>query len=488
MNPKKLCAIAITLIIAVPICLGFALSMEESERDVWNVSQSVNVSDLLLNSTTDYYGTFTGSTNNTSIGGTYPQYVDISSTASAYPYYTIVEHDISANVTTAVSYSMWRATFDGYYSSLTLTINGIPRGTQILYSTVTLAFNDGVLSWNGSEYATGVESISIHYTNTYTIYEMQDNGQYADVSAGWRIPANTPLVWNNNQSNIDYTVVVNLPVGDTVRFSRVSISNTSGTISATYVPPVPSPDPEPVHVLGNYSNILVKVGIDYVEVSGLSAWPAMAIAPQTYNTVKVAIPGGSLDSTIRDVNGTATFRVESSTMVAGTFPSTLNKSFDMSGLYPSGNYRINFNSIGVYGDDLAINGVSYPVDNGKITIDGKKVNLKGISIASVYDVDHYTVTINGIKVADSATPLIVYFGGEWSLTATAEILEKSTTKSMEWVPGGFGLSKEGFIAAGLITAIATFIILGMSGKMSGSKIALLAFICGSAGVCLLIMI
>lgn len=487
MNPKKLCAIAITLIIAVPICLGFALSMEESERDVWNVSQTVNVSDLLLNSTTDYYGTFTGSTNNTSIGGTYPQYVEISSTASAYPYIEVVSHSFASGTST-IPYNNWSATFS-YGGFLGFAVNGAePTAHQELFSNVTLALNNGILYRNGVEVFDNVTSVRVYYSSNYTVYEQQSTGQYADVSAGWRIPADTPLVWDNNQTNIDYTIAVNLPAGDIVRFGRVAIYNVDGVISATYVPPVPSPDPEPVHVLGNYSNILVKVGIEYVEVSGLASWPAMAIAPTVYNTVKVDVPTSGLDRTIRDVNGTATFRVESSTMVAGTFPSTLNKSFDMSGLYPSGNYRINFNSIGVYGDNLVINGVSYPVDNGKITIDGKKVNLKGISIASVYDVDHYAVSINGIKVADSATPLIVYFGGEWSLTATAEILEKSTTKSIEWVPGGFGLSKEGFIAAGLITAIATFIILGMSGKMSGSKIALLAFICGSAGICLLIMV
>lgn len=481
MNSKKLAVVAMILMVVVPIGLGYALSVEETDKEVWNVSQSVNVSDLLLNSSTDYYGTFTGTTNNTSVNGVAPQYVAVGSTVSSYPYYEIVPHTISANTVYHIPYSEWAFIIPGY-SYYSLGYNGAEPSSfmNFTYSDIAVSYVGGVFKF-GSIVRTDVESVAFKVDHAVTLNEYVNNDQYADISHGWTIPTNTNVVWSNGQQNVDYTLAIHIPNNDTVRLGNVAIRNTNGTVTGEYVPYPPRPDPEPVFTLGDYEYILATVSGESVTISGLASWPAMGLAPITYNSV--TIPNDGNTWRIIDRDGGAVFRVESATVIAGQFPSTKDLSFDLSTLYPSASYNIKLNSIGVYGDVLTINGVDYQVDSGKITVGARSVNLKGAVISSVYDSGVYAVTINGVRLADSNNPLVVAFGGEWSLTATAEILEKSTIKSMEWVPGGFGLSREGFIAAGLLTGIGAFVVLGMTGKLSGSKIATLAFICGSAMIC-----
>lgn len=190
------------------------------------------------------------------------------------------------------------------------------------------------------------------------------------------------------------------------------------------------------------------------------------------------------------------YRVDNAVVVAGQYPSTVDYTLNVWGLYPNDTYhKVYLNSIGVYGDTIAIAGHNYTVTNGTITVtdaetgDVEEVKLLKMSIVMTLADGKYTTYVNGIPVTvNGNTAPTVYFGGEWSLTATRNTVTEETVVKTEWVPGEFALDQDGFVLAMLLTAVGTFLVLGMSGARSGAKVGLLALICGGAVVVGLLII
>ena len=60
----QICAVAVLIIIAVPIVVGFALPGEESERTYWGESESHSLTDALRNGSEDYYVVSSSVSNN----------------------------------------------------------------------------------------------------------------------------------------------------------------------------------------------------------------------------------------------------------------------------------------------------------------------------------------------------------------------------------------------------------------------------------------
>lgn len=63
----KVAAIAITLIVAIPLLLGYALAFTEEERISWESTDSVNITDSMLNSSSPTFVNYTGPSNNSGI-------------------------------------------------------------------------------------------------------------------------------------------------------------------------------------------------------------------------------------------------------------------------------------------------------------------------------------------------------------------------------------------------------------------------------------
>ena len=66
-STKALAAIALTLIIAMPVGIGFLTAVHQEETDSWQTTSSSKISDLMLNHQTPYYGSYKGSSNNASL-------------------------------------------------------------------------------------------------------------------------------------------------------------------------------------------------------------------------------------------------------------------------------------------------------------------------------------------------------------------------------------------------------------------------------------
>lgn len=87
---KALAAIAVTLIVCVPISLGYALAIDEETTTALESTDSWSLDDAILNHESPYYNSrYTGTTNNSTVlvdGAVMPvDYVSTSSTVTSYP-------------------------------------------------------------------------------------------------------------------------------------------------------------------------------------------------------------------------------------------------------------------------------------------------------------------------------------------------------------------------------------------------------------------
>lgn len=378
----------------------------------------------------------------------------------------------------------------------------IEGATSLLKTPSDYAVVDGVLYDSVSQLSivrpAGVSILQ--YTATTAV-----EGEYADVSAGWTVPGSgNPFspYWYNGQTNASVSMCVHIEEGrDVFLEPRASVSDTEPWVhiirgSDGVVTVAHDVDGDTVSVvLGEYSDLYVTITKESFIVSGIPSWPAMGTAPSTlhtvtldhdlqddFNFVEIAVPGNYYE----DVR----LRVDSAQIVAGTFPSTKDYTLNMNALFPSKSYSVRVHSIGVYGDSLTLAGVSLPVTNGTVTVNDRTIALRGADISCIdRDGDGIYVTSIGTEEVGTTTgPGSIYLEGEWSLTATAYMLEEVTSTQLRWQPGEFGFDETGFVIVGLIACLGAFVGLGMYGRRSGAKVGILMLICGGAAMVLLMMV
>lgn len=518
-STKAIAAIALTLIIAVPIGLGYVLAFDEEETTNWETTEQYNVSDLLLNSSSPYYQVYTGPNNNMIRGGA--GYVSTGTTPSSLQITERTSHTIS--LTTSYQ-ALSESTVFGFlptYGMLQLTSG---NGEVVQYSETASSriyfekFSSGAASVRVTDPS---DNVTVHnYTNivkvevkttgsgawSWSYYYLAPTGQYADPAAGWQILQGAPVDWSNGFYNDRITFMVDFkdygqPSAD-VLFglggeSYLYLKMTAGNVSYGFASfdgdnELVLPTGSALTALGKYPTVRVVITEDSYIISGIAAWPSMGVAANVLNTVTVPhdVNEDLLHVEIFNTDGLTTLRCDSADILAGSFPSTKDYTLDLVSLYPGSLMSLKLNSIGVYGDSLTVGGVELPVTDGKVHVDGKNVSLKGAVVSFLPDEEGWlSCYINGrdLGMHFAALPSVT-FGGEWSLTAIAFKVEQVAGTSVEWHAGDFGLDQGGIIAAGLLTCIGAFVFLGMYGKASGTKIGLLAVVCGGAAIVLFMMI
>lgn len=122
--------------------------------------------------------------------------------------------------------------------------------------------------------------------------------------------------------------------------------------------------------------------------------------------------------------------------------------------------RLNLYSFAIYGESITLNGVTYPVTAGQITVDEKAHDLQNIYIT--YADGHMSLTF----VNDSATYDLgeytdptISFAGNWYFTTGLWEPYTATETVYEWTPGIFSASAPqlliiflGLVVAGLLIA------------------------------------
>lgn len=517
-STKAIAAIALTLIIAVPIGLGYVLAFNEEETVTWETTEQYNVSDLLLNSSTQYYQTYTGPNNNEVVGATYvstgttvtsaPIYQETTKSMTLTGTYQEVPNDARYSIATNYSAVEVRVT-EGDGSIYETIIGGSQRGliAKDLNKTVTVKiFSDGggggsvgfaaYIGDGVSEYY-NVKKVELKYlasgTKVLDYSAWTPTGTYADVSAGWYPVQN--MEWSNGFDNKSVAFSISFPEAASVRMWIPGVDLTPVTLAFSYN----GTNLQVGHSLGdltnlgNYSKVKVTIAQDKFIVEALKDWASLGSAATTFNTVTLDhAPLGDISGVHIDgiSDKMIIFRCDSAEIPAGSFPTTKDYTLSLSDLFPDSLMSLKLNSIGVYGDSLTVGGVELPVTDGKVHVDGKNVSLKGAVISFLPDEDGWLICyINGrdLGMHFAALPSVT-FGGEWSLTAIAFKVEQVAGTSVEWHAGDFGLDQGGIIAAGLLTCIGAFVFLGMYGKASGTKIGLLAVVCGGAAIVLFMMI
>lgn len=326
---------------------------------------------------------------------------------------------------------------------------------------------------------------------------------YAEAAYGWKLPNSSLTVqrswWYNFQQNGAVRLMLDLSnVTGTITIdptNTLSASDTSHliTITRTSDSPLSVAYMGATEDLGAYSYLMVNVEPSSWAVYGLTEWPAMTTTPTTYNVVSGTYEDLGAFLYI-GLGGTgwsaASYRVDYASIVAGTFPSTKDLTYNPAEKFP-GSYTVYINSVGVYGTSISFAGQTWTVnENYQIELNGRQTGLKGAAFTSWKQdgATEYRNTFNGVEIGTSSEPATITFGGEWSLTATQYKMEDVTETDLKWQPGVFAFDKQDFGIAALIMAFLAFIGLGASRPFNGGKIAILGLVCAiTAGVIISIM-
>lgn len=331
-------------------------------------------------------------------------------------------------------------------------------------------------------------------------------GEYADPSEGWRFPAaggvyHSAGVWSNGADNQSVMMLIHRgpALGNaSVKFGLWSSWNAPTNFDILEISTIVKINGQtvPNFNLSQASDLMVKFGVDAIEISVIDSWPAMHSEPTVYRSVSVDRQYRSeifaINADVQDYNDTYdrySFRVDSADVFAGSYPATEDATLDISKLF-AGNvpYMLDLKSIGIYGNSISIGPVDYPVTDGSITVDGKSYRLLDLKISVTPGDGDYIVSFNGTDVSRSVSFPLVTFGGVWSLSVIGWLIEPITTMSFDWIPGKWSFWDSNAVPiVGIITAIGIFIALALCRPFSGSKILMLTLICGGAGIIFLLI-
>lgn len=506
MNIKQIAAIALTLIIITPIGLGFVMNTEQHDVTVTEVSDSFNVSDMMLNAATPYYGALSSTVLNGPIitdthiqPGIYsPDFIRTGSTVTTMRGYDSVTDTVTFStayhITSEANYAFWTP------ENVNLTTRAgediyAGRDVEVHHFASGYTLVDGVTYDNIREVIVTPRTAGTQVT--LDIVRTEQTSDYVDPSYGWRIPVGG-TVWTCGHECREVRIMVELdtaayanpgfwitPRLDGAHFDTITITSDGGLVSVNG------------DQLGAYRYLELVIGTEASAVYGITGWPTMGLPAVRMNSVLLDGVGQDFDSLGIFLAPGCIFRVDAADVVAGMFPSTKDYTLDLGQLYPGKEMALKINSVGIYGDELILPWYgerTYTLENGVITFaNGVSANVVGSVwtwefVRSQGAISMYKVFVNGQDTGETSNGIRLTFAGEWSLTATALETEQRTESVEEWTPGGFAFGKTELCAAGIAVCGITFIGLGMTGRMQGSKAVLLLLICGGAAAFYLMLI
>lgn len=430
---------------------------------------------------------------------------------NGYPFLEVVSIGYTASGTTNTLKSgdilgFWISYGSGQTVSMNATIDTTSEYTynapytgnaaiSVSGSNVILTGTAGTLSYTDVQ-TVYFGSMNSAITDVEVDYYGNSTSTYANTAYGWKLPTAqegsslTASWWANLQKNTEVNLMVDFSGASTRTIALASSSDfsiPSETLQIGY-----SNEQMTVNgtLLGAYTKAAVVLTGSGWTVNGIQEWPAMTADATTYNSMSgtwnaqlssfyyvymANVISGTGTGAIPDVS----FRVDRCSIVAGTFPSTKDLTFDPSAKFP-GSYTVYINSVGVYGDSFDFAGQHFELnDNYQFTLDGRLTSLRGASLTSWKHADEesYTNSINGITLGTSKEPATITFSGEWSLTATQYKMEDVTRTVSHWKSGTFAFDETDYGICALIVAFFVFIVLGAMRPLNGPKIAFLALVC-----------
>lgn len=545
---NKITLIAVVLLVACPILIGYAMAFDDVEHDVWDESNTRGITGLLYNSEGWSYTTLNSYMLNGQImmdsqgNLTYPYYEYYSSTVTSLPIQ-------SSNISSGTNYSVPNnghsssIFFASLGTSLTLRQNNVDYVTisDVVTAGSTSAIGDTSATVYGT-YLSGGNTLSFSY-DTINSFRLDKNGKlveynpapypnmiYADPVYGWRFASyesvqnNLDMYWSVTDLKASM-ITITIDFGSLMKYMSENTTNTlvyqvmadSAVRSISVV----------INKAGNSSTMTIDGQNVPVSLSGgtlsadnnvwqltmdedsyiwdyVKSWPGQFGRAQPYFTLDTAynttvqyltavrLPEVNVRIASSDVYGYApTYRADYCAARSNVFPVMENITYDPASqllMDSTASYRIELADIGQIGDSITWGGETYPVTNGSITVNNIKIKVSNLQLDSRYLDGVRTNYINGREISTGSNALGL--SGTWGAIVSLSELDHSTVTSTEWIPGQFAWNgvDSSFALMGLITCVGVFIGLGMYGRRSGAKVGTLMLICGGAALIFLALI
>ena len=540
---NKIAVMAVVLIVAVPILLGYGLAFEEVEKTTWNESNTrsitsalyndVKYSDVALNSYT-INSKIVGQEGET-LGLHYPEYVKVGATpVTSLPVgqdqYAASDTFIPANFGTGF------ITFAGGSADATINYTSGGSPASVTVTVGNMSFNG--TSIIGTKYPNPFiyeydNVTSVTFSESYTVQYELSSGSYADITYGWKL-TESYLNWGAPDSYDTH-----LKIGTftktvlTVDFGEVLESLSPGTNTTFYLHPNGDKSPLSLTIAPNRgdspgnsylylhgydadgNNKYVNVPLDDtdfsknvyqilinrtgIEVRYIGSWtntigtaPSLATWSFTHKYAGTsATYFDEIKYTVYNYVESPTFRLDTAIREGFASPAITDKSYDPLVLLPdsaTGSYSISLSDIGYIGTSIGWGGETFEVKDGALIVDHKRIALSKLTLESKYLDGTRTNYINGKEISTGANTL--QLNGTWGAIVSLTELTPETSTSNEWQPGEFAWNgvDSSFALMGLIASVGVFVGLGMYGKRSGAKVGMLMLICGGAALIFLALV
>lgn len=536
---SKTSVIAVVLLVACPILIGYAMAFEDVERDVWDADRTRAVNGLLNNSSNWNWSTANTyqlngieSLRNIEDQRFTPYYNKIAS--SPYTTIEVTRADMTAGQYVLLNDGSGTVFFDsdlldlGAQITFVYDLAGVP--TTVIKDVV-------FVSWNGTSLRimtpqeqyltyTNVEKFTLDEDFTIQYYNA---GTYADPAAGWKIEQSDftaaldhPMFWGYPDFVSD-DVIITVDFGPTLASLT---TDTTGVIQpetnggsvtdrpvqiTIHVDDPGDPDDESSYMSFNGTKVptsqsagtFTSTGnvwqfeftLEGVSAYYIKDWPQQIGRADYYQVIEM--PYTYMDEEqahITEIYEIAmqdgyTYRVDYAHIRSSSYPVITDVTWDPNDLLmdSSASYRITFGS-GQIGDSITWGGETYTITDGKITVNNVKIKVSDLQLDSRYKDGTRTNYINGREISTGANQLEL--SGTWGAVVSLSELSYSTVTSTEWQPGVFAWNgvDSSFALMGLITCVGVFIGLGMYGRRSGAKVGTLMLICGGAALIFLALI
>ena len=552
MAVPKIAVVALVLIVACPILLGFGMNFEDGDTQIrYNAGDYTDVTRLLSDSSAySFVDTNTFENNSMNFAKNYGTGDMVyPSTGPTYypdyqvsPVYSSIPLEISDTITdgeivTLTDYSVYDVTsaldMDNlasgqlkvrFHETATNTWTGWhSRVTQIVwdpddqYVNVVWHLSDGEEHGNTYGIVDQLEYDLDNYTETPIIKYVPISGSatYADLSKGYTMPepsgapnnyiinwwvAPAPIrsaIFTIDMSDVTDGLTFRIKTESEYYASIVATVTKTTTLGVTTLE---LPDGTEMYYddsapSNTYQVIISKTGMEWRYVGG---WPSTIGNANYYTSYTYEWPAPvDYDDFIVAVQieklagQNPTMRVESSSARGMITPVVADKEYNPASFFTDNSITtINVRSLG---SSITFGGNTYNVgSDGNITLGTHKVSAYKLTFETSQNLDGtYSNKINGNTVSTTAAPSKITFNGQWGMISIeSAAMTGETFNDLVWVAGSFAWDgmDDNFLLVGLITSLGVFIALGIYGRRSGAKVLPLMIVCGGAALLFFIMI
>lgn len=533
MNNTKIAVLALVLVVAVPILVGYGTAFQDVEKDGWDAGETTNITEPMNNSIEWVYVVANSYDANSRVitdlndNRMFPLYEKVS--ASPQTSIRLSQTELSAGSTFTLSstdigtlYFVFEDEdnddFPDYdYQKIRISYrDGDVITNTTLNDVLSMSFDNGrVFGYQEIDYALTPYSysdvISIIPDWDDVIIQSYSSTSFADPSQGWRIDQpllesmGPALTWSMPDLKSDYLLLtidfaglkaVNeyttvggsvRPIGNVnVSALEWSVSTDSLTINGTPVPAFFGSD----GALDGHNVWQLQMTLDGYTMNYIKTWPSAYGPAPSYYTLEVPY-----SQTLSEINSVSLpdgcrFRMDTVNYRSYSYPVIRDLDWDPQTLLkdPAASFRYTFSRTDISGASIGWGGQTYDVTNGAITVGRNTIKLADLRLDSVWLNGERTNMINGQTVGTGDTELVL--SGMWSASIEQAPLEHKTWTESEWQAGEWAFNGIGsdFAIVGLLTCGAVFVGLGMYGRRSGAKVGMLMLITGCAAFIFLAMI